>query len=561
MKNLSCIVAVCCLLLAPLARAKADPEVINNIRDQGFNHSQVMQTLQHLTDKIGPRLTNSPQMREASRWTLERLQGWGLSNAHQEPFAFGRGWSFEKASIDLLSPRKTSLQGIPLAWTPGTAGVLEAEVVYLDAVNEAELQKYRGKLKDKVVMLNEPLDTEEPKRELSKRYTATELAEMKNFDIKASPSEADAPQDSIAERRRAHRFSVAREEFLKTEQARGALFRSSWDGGLIRVMGQNHRFGKTFPVPALMLSVEQYNLLARLLESGVTPRISFNVEARFHDEDVNAHNTLAEITGAGASPEIVMLGAHLDSWHGATGGVDNAAGVAITMEAIRILKAISLQPKRTIRLGLWSSEEQGLNGSSAYVEQHFATRPKPTDPKERDLSPWLWSSPGWPITKLKEHDLLSAYFNVDNGSGRIRGISTQGNAAARAIFAEWFGQVADLSDGTISTNAKTSTDHVSFDRVGLPGFQFIQDPLDYGTRLHHTHVDSFDHAIAEDMKQAAVVLATLVYNAAMAEARLPRKPLPVEPTAAEKENEKKKAEKRSRNRDRKALSELSDPAR
>ena len=558
MKNLSYIVAVCCLLLAPLARAKTDPEVINNIRDQGFNHSQVMQTLQHLTDKIGPRLTNSPQMREASRWTLERLQGWGLSNAHQEPFAFGRGWSYEKASIDLLSPRKTSLQGIPLAWTPGTAGVLEAEVVYLDAVNQAELQKYRGKLKDKVVMLNEPLDTEEPKRELSKRYTATELAEMKNFDLKASASEADAPQDSIAERQRTHRFSLAREQFLKTEQARGALFRSSWDGGLIRVMGQNHRVGKSFPVPALMLGVEQYNLLARLLESGVTPRISFSVEAHFHDEDVNAHNTLAEITGAGASPESVMLGAHLDSWHGATGGVDNAAGVAITMEAIRILQAIKLRPKRTIRLGLWSSEEQGLNGSSAYVEQHFATRPKPTDPKERDLSPWLWSSPGWPITKLKEHDLLSAYFNVDNGSGRIRGISTQGNAAARAIFAEWFGQVADLSDGTISTNAKTSTDHVSFDRVGLPGFQFIQDPLDYGTRLHHTHVDSFDHAIAEDMKQAAVVLATLVYNAAMADVRLPRKPLPVEPTAAEKENEKKKAERRARSRDRKALSDLSN---
>jgi hypothetical protein len=560
MKKLNCLVVVSCLLLAPLARAKADPEVINNIRDQGFNHSQVVQTLQHLTDRIGPRLTNSPQMREASRWTMERLQSWGLSNAHQEPFAFGRGWSYEKASIDLIAPRKTSLHAIPLAWTPGTAGMLEAEVVYLDAVSEAELQKYRGKLKNKVVMLSEPLDTEEPRRELSKRYSAAELADMKNFDLKARASEAEAPQDSIEERQRAHRFGVAREQFLKAEQVSGALFRSSWDGGLIRVMGQNHRVGKTFPVPALMLSVEQYNLLARMLDDGVTPRISFNVEARFHDEDVNTHNTLVEITGAGANPEIVMLGAHLDSWHGATGGVDNAAGVAITMEAIRILKAIQLQPKRTIRLGLWSSEEQGLNGSAAYVEQHFATRPKPSDPKERDLSPWLWSSPGWPITKLKDHELLSAYFNVDNGSGRIRGISTQGNSAARAIFAEWFGQVPDLSDGTITNNASFSTDHVSFDRVGLPGFQFIQDPLDYGTRLHHTHVDSFDHAIAADMKQAAVVLATLVYNAAMNDARLPRKPLAVEPSAAEKEIEKKKAEKRTRSRDRKALSELSDAA-
>ncbi len=561
MKKLFHFLAASCLLVPSLSYAGPDPELINSIRDQGLNHSQVMQTLQYLTDKIGPRLSNSPTMREASRWTMERLQGWGLSKVHQEAFEFGRGWSYDKASIDLLAPRKTSLHGIPLAWTPGTAGVLEAEVVYLDAVNEAELQKFHGKLKNKVVMLNEPLDVEEPKRELSKRYSAAELAEMKNFDLKASASEADAPQDSIAERQKAQRFSVARESFLKAEQVRGALFRSSWDGGLIRVMGQNYRAGKTFPVPALMLSVEQYNLLARMLDSGVTPRISFNVEAHFHDEDVNAHNTLAEITGTGVNPEIVMLGAHLDSWHGATGGVDNAAGVAITMEAIRILKAIKLQPKRTIRLGLWSAEEQGLLGSAAYVEQHFATRPKPSDPKERDLSSWLWSSPGWPITKLQDHDLLSLYFNVDNGSGRIRGISTQGNSAARPIFADWFGQVADLSDGTISNNAKSSTDHVPFDRVGLPGFQFIQDPLDYGTRLHHTHVDSFDHAVAEDMKQAAVVLATLVYNAAMAEARLPRKPLPVEPSAGEKEVEKMKAEKRTRIRDRKALGELSDATR
>ncbi len=561
MKKLCHFLAAGCLLVPSLLCAKPDPELINSIRDQGFNHSQVMQTFQHLTDRIGPRLSNSPSMREAGRWTMERLQAWGLSNVHQEAFEFGRGWSYDMASIDLLTPRKTSLHGIPLAWTPGTAGALEAEVVYLDAVNEAELQKYRGKLRDKVVMLNEPLDVEEPKRELSKRYSAAELAEMKNFDLKASASEADAPQDSIAERQKTQRFSLARESFLLTEQVRGALFRSSWDGGLIRVMGQNHRVGKTFPVPAMMLSVEQYNLLARMLDSGVTPRIAFSVEARFHDEDVNAHNTLAEITGTGEKPEIVMLGAHLDSWHGATGGVDNAAGVAITMEALRILKAINLQPRRTIRLGLWSAEEQGLLGSGAYVQQHFATRPKPSDPKERDLSSWLWSSPGWPITKLQDHDLLSLYFNVDNGSGRIRGIATQGNSAARPIFAEWFGQVADLSDGTISNNAKSSTDHVSFDRIGLPGFQFIQDPLDYGTRLHHTHVDSFDHAIAEDMKQAAVVLATLAYNAAMAEARLPRKPLPVEPSAAEKEIERKKAQRRARSRDRKALVELSEATR
>lgn len=548
------------LLPSLLWAAKPDPELVNAIRDQGLNHSQVMQTLQHLTDRIGPRLTNSPQMREANRWTAEQFKSWGLSNVHQEPYEFGRGWTYDRASIDLLSPRKTSLQAIPLAWTPGTSGTVEAEVVYLDAVNEAELQKYKGKLAGKVVMLNEPNDSEEPKREISKRYSTAELAEMRNLDLKAPASDGVPAEDSLAQRRKGSRFNEARMAFLKAEKVRGALFRSTWDGGLIRVMGQNHRVGKTFPVPGLMLGAEQYNLLARMLERGETPKIAFNVEAKFHDEDTKANNTIAEIPGQGDKPEIVMLGAHLDSWHGATGGVDNGAGVAITMEAIRILKAVNFQPKRTIRIGLWTGEEQGLLGSAAYVEQHFATRPKPADPKEREQPKWMWASPGWPITRLPDHDLLSVYFNVDNGSGRFRGIAMQGNMGARASFAEWFGQVSDLSEGTLSNNNKGSTDHVSFDTVGLPGFQFIQDPLDYNTRLHHTNVDSFDHAVPEDMKQAATVLAVLVYNAAIADARLPRKPMPTEPSASEKGEAKQKAEKRQRNKDRKALNDLSSQA-
>ncbi|MDM4766182.1 M20/M25/M40 family metallo-hydrolase [Pelomonas sp. SE-A7] len=557
LNKLSLALAASLLIPALAWAAKPEPEVVNAIRDQGFNHSQVMQTLYQLTDKIGPRLTNSPKMREATRWTQDQLMAWGLSNVHQEAFEFGRGWSYDHANVDLLSPRKTSLQTIPLAWTPGTNGTVEAEVVYLDAVTEAELQKFKGKLKGKVVMLNEPTESEEPRREISKRYSSAELAEMRNFDIKSTASQGQQPPvDSIEQRRKSNRFSEARDAFLKAEGVAGALFRSSWDGGLIRVMGQSHRVGKTFPVPGLMLPVEHYNMLGRMLDNGQTPKISFNVVARFHDEDVNAHNVMAEIPGQGDKPELVMLGAHLDSWHGATGGVDNGAGVAITMEAIRILKAVGFSPKRTIRLGLWAGEEQGLLGSAAYVEQHFATRPKPSDPKERELSRWLWSSPGWPISKLADHERFSLYFNVDNGSGKLRGITTQGNAAARSTFAEWFGQVSDLSDGTISNNSTGSTDHVSFDNVGLPGFQFIQDPLDYFTRLHHTHVDSADHVIPEDMKQAAVVLATLVYNASIADNKLPRKPMPIEPTAEEKADSKAKADKRSRNKERKALNDL-----
>ena len=560
--KLSQLFAIAGLVLIALpsvcVAAKPDLEVVNAIRDQGFNHSQVMQTLQHLTDKIGPRLTNSPRMREASTWTQQRMQTWGLANAHQEAFEFGRGWSFDKAHVELLSPRKTSLHGIPLAWTPATVGNIEGDVVFLDAVTEAELQKYKGKLKGKVVMLNEALDVDEPKREISKRYSAAELLDMKNFNVKAPASHEHPPQDSIEQRRKMLNFSVAREVFLKTEQAGAALFRSSWDGGLIRVMGQNHRVGKTFPVPALMLPVEHYNMLARMLESGTTPRVSLGVDATFYDDDVNAHNTIAEIPGSPDSKEVVMLGAHLDSWHGATGGVDNAAGVAITMEVMRILKTIGLQPKRTVRIGLWSGEEQGLNGSAAYVEQHFAIRPKPADPVERALPKWVWASPGWPITKLADYDQMSVYFNIDNGGGKLRGMYTQGNAAMRPQLTDWFAQVADLTEGTISNNSTFSTDHMSFDNVGLPGFQFIQDPLDYFTRLHHTHVDSYDHVIAEDMKQAAVVLATIVYNAANADARMPRKPTPTEYSPQEKELEKAKAEKRSRAKERKALGDLSN---
>jgi hypothetical protein len=549
-------------LAAPtlLLAAKPDPEILNAIRDQGFNHSQVMPTLQHLTDQIGPRLTNSPNMREASRWTREQLQAWGLSNAHLENYQFGRGWSYDRASLDLLAPRKTSLHAIPVAWTPGTAGPVEAEVIYLDAVTVEELQKYRGKLKGKAVMLSEPVESEEAKREISKRYTAAELADMRNFSIKTRASDAEPLADNIAQRRRTLAFNEAREAFLKAEGAKGALIKSSWDGGLIVSSGQNFRVGKTFPIPMLTLSAEHYDLLARLLESGVTPKISFDVKAQFNDEDTQGQNTIAEIPGSGQNgqqPEIVMLGAHLDSWHGATGGTDNGAGVAITMEAIRILKAVNFQPRRTIRIGLWGGEEEGLFGSTAYVQQHFASRPGPSDAKERAMTPYFyWTSAGWPITKKPEHDLLSVYFNVDNGAGRLRGIGTQGNVGAKAVFADWFGAVADLSEGTISTNNKYSTDHESFDHVGLPGFQFIQDPLDYGTRLHHSDVDTYDHALPDDMKQAAVVLATIVYQAAQADARMPRKPMPTEPTAVERETEKQQADKRVRAKERKALGDL-----
>lgn len=538
------------------ASAGNDLETINRIRNEGLYHSQVMTTLQHLTDHIGPRLTGSPEMQQASAWTVEQLQAWGLSNVHLEGFEFGRGWSFDTAHAQLLHPRKAPLKGLPVAWTPGSNGVIEGEVVFVDAVTEAELEKYRGKIAGKIVLLSEPEDIGEPSPEIFRRYSSEDLGKMKSLDLKRPVSHAHGTPDSIAQNRKRLAFREAVAAFLKQENAKAALYRSSRDGGLIRVFGHDHRAGKTFPVPALILSSEHYQLLQRLIEKGETPRIALQIDARFHDEDSQSYNTIAEIPGTDKNPEIVMIGAHLDSWHASTGGVDNAAGVAVTMEAMRILKKLDIKPRRTIRLGLWSGEEQGLYGSRAYVERHLATRPKPTDPAERDLTPWYWSSPGWPITRKADYDRFSVYFNMDNGSGKFRGIYTEGNVAVKPLFSEWFSPLSDLSEGTINANATGGTDHESFDNVGLPGFQFVQDPLDYMPRLHHTHVDSFDHVLPDDMRQAAVVMATFAYKAAMAESRMPRKPMPTAPSELEQQQEQEKAEKRQRAKERKALGEL-----
>lgn len=538
--------------------AKSDLETINRIRNEGLYHSQVMTTLEHLTDRIGPRLTGSPEMQQASAWTVEQLKAWGLSNVHLEGFEFGRGWGFDSAHAQLLHPRKATLMGLPVAWTPGTNGVIEGDVVFVDAVTEAELEKYRGKIAGKIVLLSEPEDIGEPSSELFKRYSSDDLGKMKSLDLKRPASHAHGTPDSIAQNRKRLAFREAVAAFLKQENAKAALYRSSRDGGLIRVFGHDHRAGKTFPVPALVLSSEHYQLLQRFIESGETPRVALNVAARFHDEDSKSYNTIAEIPGTDKDPEIVMIGAHLDSWHASSGGVDNAAGVAVTMEAMRILKKLDIKPKRTIRIGLWSGEEQGLYGSRAYVEQHLATRPKPADPAERDLTPWYWSSPGWPITRKPDYDRFSVYFNMDNGSGKFRGIYTEGNVAVKSLFSEWFGPLSDLSEGTINTNATGGTDHESFDDVGLPGFQFVQDPLDYMPRLHHTHVDSFDHVLPDDMRQAAVVMATFAYTAAVAENRVSRKPMPTAPSELEQQQEQEKARKRQRAQERKALSDMPD---
>src|SRR2546423_7678768 len=286
--------------------------------------------------------------------------------------------------------------------------------------------------------------------------------------------------------------------------------------------------------PQMVLSVEQYNRVAPMLEAGVPVRMSVNLEAQFLDQDPMAYNTVAEIPGTDFKDEVVMLGGHMDSWHGGTGATDNGAGVAVAMEAVRIIKALGLRPRRTIRVALWSGEEEGLLGSPAYVEQHFGKleTPQPTpalpatEPEQGKPTPQATPTPA-PRARLAtkpEYEKLSAYFNLDNGTGRIRGIYMQGNDAVRALFRQWLAPFADLGAQTLTLANTGSTDHVSFDSIGLPGFQFIQDEIDYSTRTHHSTQDTYERVQADDMKQAAAVMAAFVYQTAMLDSKLPRKP-------------------------------------
>lgn len=526
------------------AFAGSDLDMANKIRSEGFYNSEVMHTLERLTDEIGPRLSGSPQMKAANQWTLEKLKDWGLENAYLDPFEFGRGWSHDSATINLLSPREVSLHGIPVAWTPGTKGEVKGDVIIFNASSEADLAQYKGKLKGKVIMMGPGKNIEEPENSVFQRYDSGKLSKLKDFDVNRSPSHSpwisSDRRDSAMQR---YNFRQTLNKFLADEKVAAVIYRSWRQGGLINVFGRDHRVGKTFPVPAIIIEAEHYNLLSRMIDNGKTPKLALNIDARFHDKDRNAYNTIAEIVGSDKNPEIVMVGGHLDSWHASDGAVDNGAGVAVAMEAVRILTALDFKPKRTIRIALWSGEEQGLFGSSAYVEEHFATRPKPSDKNERALPSYLWKDQGWPIETKADHEKFSVYFNMDNGSGRFRGIYTEGNVAAKPVFSKWFGPYSDLSTGTITNKSTGGTDHESFDDVGLPGFQFIQDKLDYGSRLHHTHIDSIDHVVEADLKQASVILAGFLYQASMADERMPRKPMPQDISTLQKDKLKLKADK------------------
>lgn len=506
-----------------------DLNAVQRIRTEALENSRVMEYAFYLTDVHGPRVTNSPGFHAAADWTVKKLEELGFVNVKKEKWGpFGRGWSYSRFAAHIVSPVYQPLIGFPFAWAPGTNGPLTGEVILAPMREPADFERYKGKLKGKIVMIDQPRLTPLQLAALGKRYDNPELDELTvptDGRASASPSaaggpglgpagtarrigplnqQAQRPPDSAAARRR----TAQRNEFLKKEEALAVISAgTAGDGGTVFATSMGSYDGKSAdPPPAIVVTPEHYNRMVRLLEAKQTVKVEIEVKAEFHTETTDSYNIIAELPGGKKKDEIVMIGAHFDSWHGGTGATDNAAGSAVMMEVMRVLKSMGTPLDRTVRLALWSGEELGLLGSKAYVKEHFAS-PETMKP-------------------TAQHSKLAAYFNYDNGTGKIRGVYLQGNNMVRPIFAKWLEPFHDLGATTLSIRNTRGTDHLSFDEIGLPGFQFVQDPIEYQTRTHHSNMDVYDHLVEADLKQAAAVIASFTYNAAMRAEPLPRKPLP-----------------------------------
>jgi len=519
--------ALLCMVAGARAAEPVDLDMVAKIRHEAFHRSQAAAMLKELTETVGPRLTNSPSYVRASAWAGDKLGGWGLSNVHDEVYdpAFGRGWEFRSARVEMVSPLRQPIRALPKAWTPGTDGAVEGEVVKVALKTDEDLEKQKGKLRGKIVLLDDLRAYKPADKPGFRRYDEEELGELQTFPV---PEDRDpgARDKRLAEFRKRQAFGEKLNAFTEAEGVLATLSLSSRDNGILRVMGGGSRkAGEAVGVPALVVSSEHYNQLVRAAEGKQAPRLRIDVDARFtSDADLPATNTFADLPGSGPKAgEMVVIGAHLDSWHTGTGASDNGAGVVVMMEAMRILKAVDARPRRTIRLALWGGEEQGLNGSAGYVSEHLAAYPEPTDPEQKAL-PRAFQHGTGPLQRKRGYDRFSTYFNFDNGTGRIRGIYAQENHAAVPIFKAWLEPFGDLGASIVTTRNTGSTDHIPFDRVGLPGFQFVQDPADYFSHVHHTELDTYDHVVPEDLKQAAAIIASFAYHAAMREARMPRKP-------------------------------------
>jgi hypothetical protein len=524
------------------ATEKLDLTMYARIREEGLNHSHVMQFAEALNDGIGPRLTGSPNMAKANAWTRDTLTKIGLENAHLEDWGeFGMGWQQVNTWARMVSPDPEPLWAQAAPWSPATNGPVSGEVVYIDLTATPSLDAYAGKLKGKIVLLGAMRPTPDITEPLFHRYTDAELKDMET-----SPVTVGGPRnrDAVMARLKA---SQARKEAVQKLAAEGvvAILTPSRDnsagGGTGIIFDDNganlaqsaQKKENAVPLPNAVMMIEHYNRLARMVQNHVPVTVELNVEAKFTGDHEHGYDTVAEIPGTDPKlkEQVVMVGGHLDSWISGTGATDNGAGSVVAMEAVRILKALDIKPKRTIRIALWSGEEQGLYGSQGYVKQHFGTFADPTPPEPANLPAYMRRHGA--LTTAKEWETLDAYYNLDNGTGRVRGIYTQGNFAIGPIFAQWIAPLKDLGVSTITYQNTGGTDHLSFDAVGLPGFQFIQDPMDYETRTHHSNMDTVDRLHAADLAQAAVVEAIFLYNTSERGEMMPRKPFP----HPEKENQ------------------------
>lgn len=490
---------------------KLDPTITQKIRDEGLQHSQVMETAFYLTDVNGPRL-QGPGFLKAANWAKTKLAGWGLQSARLEPWGeWGKGWAVEHSYLAMTAPYYKAIIAVPRAWSGSTAKLQTADILYISASDTTALESYRSKLKNKVILLDQPYKLTPSFSADAGRFTDDELQKMAN---EAPPRQRNANDTTFRSRMLAMRtqnaFNQKMRKLAKQEGALGMLntTQNSIDGTLF-VSGDyaNAALGATpDDLADLSISAEDYLTLCRLMKANVPVKLELDVKTKFYTDDTKGYNVLAEIPGTDPKlkDEVVMLGAHLDSWHAATGATDNAAGSSVMLEAVRILNTIGAKPRRTIRIALWSGEEQGLHGSRNYVANHLV------DPATKKLT--------------REGENLAAYFNVDNGTGKIRGIYLQGNQAAGPILSQWLKPFNDLGATTITPQNTGGTDHLAFDQVGIPGFQFIQDRIEYNTRTHHTNMDTYDHLQPDDLKQAATVVASFVYNAAMRDQKIPRKP-------------------------------------
>ena len=525
------LVTACGLVLAlvmptPFAEAQpVDQTTLAAIRAEALSGSQVMDHVSWLSDVYGPRVTGTPAIEGARRWATEQLQAWRLSNVHEERFAFGQGWSLKRFHAHMTAPQVMPLIGYPKSWSSSTAGTVTAQVVRTDIRTPADLDTYRGTLRGKIVLPQPARDVPLLDGDVVLRMSDAQLDEAAQMPVPpvAIPPRPD-PGPSFEPL--LQQFYVDEGVVAVLDRGRDAVLMGAGsglpyqtqrtDGGTIFVGRGGPRYEDAGSlVPAVTLAVEHYNRMVRILDKGLSVQVELHVDAEFHPETtatdgMNAFNLLAEIPGTDLADQVVMLGAHFDTTHAGTGATDNAAGVAAMMEAMRILQAVGARPRRTIRLALWGAEEQGLLGSREYVRRHFG------DTATMTLTP--------------AHEKLSGYFNLDNGAGRLRGLWLQENYAVAPIFQEWLTSLGDLGVTTLGPRRVSGTDHVSFDAIGLPAFQFMQDRLEYNSRTHHSNMDVVDRVQRDDVVQMAAVAATFAYNTAMRDERLPRKPLPrVEP--------------------------------